>query len=176
LVNIVYYFNHLYDILLIILFNIIDVIAYFLPTYTSIYWYQTNDKNIQLISFTCLFLNLKYLLFFRVFEFFGIFFVIIFAVGEQLLALLWIVFIITICFAHAFYILLSPEDNFSFKEPTNNNDSNNPWNLTPSYHQVFENGTINPNPFIIQQPDGNTNMFVNFNSALFAMYKFLTGI
>jgi hypothetical protein len=29
---------------------------------------------------------------------------------------------------------------------------------------------------MIQQPDENTNMFVNFKSALFAMYKFLTGI
>ncbi|GBB94780.1 hypothetical protein RclHR1_02410026 [Rhizophagus clarus] len=130
--------------------NMIDIIAFLLPVYTSIYWLQTNIKNIQLISFTCLFLNLKYILLFRMFESF---------VG----------------YAHAFYILLSPEDDFSFKEPTNNNDPNNPWNLAPAYLQVFENGTIDPNPFIIQQPDGNTNMFVDLPTALFAMYKFLTG-
>jgi hypothetical protein len=132
--------------LLIILFNIIDLTVYLLPTCTSIYWIQTNIKNIQLISFTCLFLNVKCVLFLRVFEFFGIFFVIMIVVAKQLLALVIIMFIVTVAFAQAFYILLSPEDNFSLKEPTNNNDPNNPWKLTPAYHQVFENGTIDPNP------------------------------
>ncbi|GES77116.1 hypothetical protein GLOIN_2v1874127 [Rhizophagus clarus] len=68
------------------------------------------------------------------------------------------------------------ESNFSFDEfNTNNNDPNNPWNIAPAYHQVFENGTVDPNPFIIQQPDENTNMFVDFGTSIFAMYKFLTG-
>ncbi|PKC72008.1 hypothetical protein RhiirA1_438512 [Rhizophagus irregularis] len=50
------------------------------------------------------------------------------------------------------------------------------WNIfVPTYIQVFENGTNNSNPILIQQPDGNTNMFVNFKTALFAMYLFLTG-
>ncbi|POG58162.1 hypothetical protein GLOIN_2v1733240, partial [Rhizophagus irregularis DAOM 181602=DAOM 197198] len=29
--------------------------------------------------------------------------------------------------------------------------------------------------FFIQKPDENTNMFINFGTALLAMYKFLTG-
>ncbi|GBB91255.1 hypothetical protein RclHR1_18400004 [Rhizophagus clarus] len=41
-------------------------------------------------------------------------------------------------------------------------------------HQVFENGTFDLNPYMVQQPDGNTNIFVNFRTALFAMYLFLT--
>ncbi|PKC66568.1 hypothetical protein RhiirA1_394398 [Rhizophagus irregularis] len=51
---------------------------------------------------------------------------------------------------------------------------NNPWNIASTYKQIFENGTINPNPYI-EQPDGNTNMFVNFKTAIFAMYLFLAG-
>ncbi|GBB97694.1 hypothetical protein RclHR1_03040011 [Rhizophagus clarus] len=107
-------------------------------------------------------------------ESFGIFFAIILIVWQQMIGLLMIMFIITIGFAHAFYILLSPED-FSFNEPTNNNDPNNPWNLIPTYNHVFENGTIDHNPFMVQPPDENTNMFVNFSSSIFATYKFLTG-
>ncbi|GET00465.1 hypothetical protein GLOIN_2v1874127 [Rhizophagus clarus] len=64
---------------------------------------------------------------------------------------------------------------FSFDQHTNNDDPNNPWNLVTTYYQVFENGTVNPNPYIIQPPNGNTNMFVDFRTAIFAMYKFLTG-
>ncbi|PKC58465.1 hypothetical protein RhiirA1_470916 [Rhizophagus irregularis] len=67
------------------------------------------------------------------------------------------------------------KSDFSFKDPTNNNDTNNPWNLATAYHRVFENGTIDPNAYLIQQPDGNTNMFINFKTALLAMYLFLTG-
>ena len=85
-------------------------------------------------------------------------------------------FIIIISFAHAFFILLSPGPDFTFEKRTNNNDPNNPWNIAPAYNQIFENGTVSPNPFIIQPPNGNTNMFVDFRTSLFAMYKFLTGM
>ena len=77
-------------------------------------------------------------------------------------------------FAHAFYILLSPKPDFSFDNPTNTDDPNNPWNLVPTY-KILENGNINSNSYIIQQPDENTNMFANYKTALFAMYLFLTG-
>jgi hypothetical protein len=76
-----------------------------------------------------------------------------------------------ISFAHAFYILLSPtETDFSFKD----NDPNNPWNIVPTYKEVL-NGTIDPNSYIIQQPDDNTNLFTDYRTALVAMYLFLTG-
>jgi hypothetical protein len=156
--------------------TLIDLIAFFLPTCTSIYWLQTNNRNIELLSFTCLFLDIKFLLFFRVFESFGIYFAIIISVGKQIISFLVVLLIIIISFAHAFYILLSPEPNTSLKEFLNNTDPNNPWNIVPSYIQVFENGTNNSNPLLIQQPDGNTNMFINFRTALFAMYLFLTGM
>ncbi|PKY39136.1 hypothetical protein RhiirA4_452289 [Rhizophagus irregularis] len=158
--------------------NIFDLIAFTLPIYTSIYWLQTNDKNniTQLLSFSCLFLDIKFLLFFRVFESFGIYFAIIISVGKKVSSFLVVLFIIIISFAHTFFILLSPTNpNFSFKEYTNNSDQNNPWNIVPTYHQVFKNGTMDLDSSIIQQPDENTNMFMNFGTSLFAMYLFLTG-
>ncbi|PKY52010.1 hypothetical protein RhiirA4_546901 [Rhizophagus irregularis] len=138
--------------------NIFDIIAYLLPIITSIKWLQTNDLNdhiIQLFSFSCLFLDIKFLLFFRAFESFVVLFIII------------------ISFAHAFYILLSPRSDYSFDQFTNNNDPNNPWNIAPTYSQVFNNGTMDS--FFIQKPDENTNMFIDFRTALLAMYNFLTG-
>ncbi|GBB88609.1 hypothetical protein RclHR1_15180002 [Rhizophagus clarus] len=115
--------------------------------------------------------------FWKIFEFesFGIYFAIIISVGKQIISFFVVLLIIIISFAHAFYISLLPRSNFSFEKRTINNDPNNPWNIVPSYNQVFENRTIDPNPFIIQPPNRNTNMFVDFRTALFAMYKFLTG-
>src|SRR5438067_5990697 len=118
------------------LFNFIDIVAYLLSTYTSIYWLQTNDKNdqiVQLLSFSCLFLDLKFLLFFRVSQSFGKYFAIIVNVGKKIFSFLAILLIIIISFAHAFYILLSPKSEYSFKEPKFNNDANNPWSMTPTY-------------------------------------------
>ena len=146
-----------------------------LPIFASIYWLQTNDRNVRLLSFSCLFLDIKFLLFFRAFESFGIYFAIIISVGKKIISFIVVLLIIIISFAHAFYILLSPETDFSLEKHTDNSDPNNPWNIVPTYIQVFENGTTNSNSFMIQQPDGNTNMFINFRTALFAMYLFLTG-
>ena len=113
-----------------------------LPIYTSIYWLQTSDKNsnylIQLLSFSCLFLDIKFLLFFRAFEYFGVYFAIIISVGKQIISFLVILFIILISFAHTFYILLLPRSEFSFEKRTNNNDLNNPWNIAPTYNYIFE--------------------------------------
>jgi hypothetical protein len=161
------------------LFNIIDIIAYLLPICTSIIWFQTNDRNdhiIQLLSFSCLFLDIKFLLFFRAFESFGVYFAIIISVGKQIFTFLLVLFIIIISFAHAFYILLLPKSDVSFNERTIDDDPNNPWNIVSTYNQVLENGNIDSKPFIIQLPNENTNMFIDFKTSLFAMYKFLTGI
>ncbi|PKY36647.1 hypothetical protein RhiirB3_533594, partial [Rhizophagus irregularis] len=143
--------------------NIFDIIAYVLSIYTSIYWLQTNDKNnnylIQLFSFSCLFLDIKFLLFFRAFELFGVYFAIIIDVAKKIFSFLLVLFIIIISFAHAFYILLSPRSEFSLDQfNTNNNDPNNPWNLATSYSQIIDNdGNVGSNPFMFQIPDKNTN-------------------
>jgi hypothetical protein len=152
-----------------------------LPIYTSIYWLQTIDKNsnylIQLLSFSCLFLDIKFLLFFRAFEYFGVYFAIIISVGKKIFSFLVVLFIIIISFAHAFYILLSPRSEISLEKYTDNNDPNNPWNLAPSYNQIIDsNEAKSSNPFMVQIPDDNTNMFMDIGTSIFAMYLFLAGI
>jgi hypothetical protein len=87
-----------------------------------------------------------------------------------------VLLIIIISFALAFYILLSPQTDFSFEKRTNNNDSNNPWNLASTYNKVLNDGSIDSDPFIIQLPDENTNLFMNFGTSIFAMYLFLAGM
>jgi hypothetical protein len=166
---------------LCIILTFIDIIAYVLPIYTSIYWLQTSDKNsnylIQLLSFSCLFLDIKFLLFFRAFEYFGVYFAIIISVGKKIFSFLVVLFIIIISFAHAFYILLSPRSEFSLEKYTDNNDPNNPWNLAPSYNQIIDsNEAKSSNPFVVQIPDNNTNMFTDIGTSIFAMYLFLAGI
>jgi len=151
--------------------------AYLIPTYTSIYWLYINDKNdkiIFLLSISCLLLDFKFLLFFKAFELFGVYFVIIVSVAKRIASFLVILFIILLSFAHAFLILLRLRQNYSLDEPTNNDDPNNPWDLTDKFYQI-ENGTIT-NPSFVQQPDMNTNMFTDYGTSLFAMYLYLTGI
>ncbi|PKY56495.1 hypothetical protein RhiirA4_476826 [Rhizophagus irregularis] len=158
--------------------NIFDVIAYVLPIYTSIYWLQIggiNDEIIPLLTFSCLFLDIKFLLFFRAIGYFGVYFAIIISVAKEIISFLLLIFIIVISFTHAFFILLSPRSDFSLDNRSINNDPNNPWNLASTYNQIFDNGTIGSNPYLIQPPSESTNMFIDIRTSLFATYLFLTG-
>ncbi len=47
--------------------------------------------------------------------------------------------------------------------------------MASTYNQILEDGSISPNPFIIQVPDKNTNMFTDYKTALLAMYLALIG-
>ncbi|PKY22953.1 hypothetical protein RhiirB3_386826 [Rhizophagus irregularis] len=79
-------------------------------------------------------------------------------------------------FAHAFFILLEPKlDEFSENNSGDLNDPNNPWVLTTKYHQISENGKINPNAVLVQEPDEYTNLFSNYANSLLAVYLFLVG-
>ena len=101
-----------------------------LPIYTSIYWLQINDRNdviVNLLSYSCLFLDLKLLLFFRVFKSYGRYFAIIISVAKRVyIFLIVFITIIMMSFAHAFHILLSPKSPYSLTEYTENDDPNNP--------------------------------------------------
>ena len=153
----------------------LDLGAYLLSTYTSICWLCNNEDDPFLFSISCLLLDFKFLLFFRAFEVFGVYFVIIISVARSIFSFLFILFIIFISFAHAFFILLKPKHDYSLNEPTNNDDTNNPWSLTNSYYPI-ENGEISSNPIFVQKPDKNTNMFIDYGTALFSTYLYLTGI
>ena len=128
-----------------------------------------------MISISCLLLGFKFLLFLRAFEYFGVYFVIIISVAQSIASFLVVLFFMLLSFAHAFFVLLRPKLNYSLSKPTSNDDPNNPWGLTDSYYQV-ENGKISPNPSLIQKPGMNTNMFIDFRTALFSTYLYLTDI
>ena len=155
--------------------------AYLTPTCASIYWLYTNgtnnnsDENYFLLAMSCLLLDFKFLLFFRAFELFGVYFVIMIGVAKKIVSFLVILFIILLSFAHAFLILLRPRSIFNADDPQtrNEDDSNNPWSLTDKYYYLND---TTKEPFAIQQPDKNTNMFTDASTALFAMYLYLTGI
>ncbi|GBC42537.2 hypothetical protein GLOIN_2v1844106 [Rhizophagus irregularis DAOM 181602=DAOM 197198] len=53
--------------------------------------------------------------------------------------------------------------NFSFDNRVINNDPNNPWNIVPTYGKVLDDGTIDSNPYIIQLPNENTNIYYYAN-------------
>ncbi|PKC61662.1 hypothetical protein RhiirA1_466208 [Rhizophagus irregularis] len=154
--------------------NIFGFGTYLAPTIISFCLYNGKDVEIFWISFSCLLLDLRFLLFFRVFELFGIYFAIIIGVAKRISSFLIILFIIIISFAHTFFILLRPRQEYSLEQPTINDDPNNPWNLNTTYNQI-ENGTTAQSASFVQTPDENTNMFTNYKTALFAMYLFLTG-
>src|SRR5256885_15185020 len=127
--------------------------AYLLPIFTSIYWLNMDNINdrsdhiIKLLSFSCLFLDIKFLLFLRAFEYFGVYFAIIISVGKQIISFLVILFIIIISFAHTFYILLSPKSGYS---DHNDNDPNNPQALVSKY-KLYNNNNISTG-YVIQEP------------------------
>src|SRR4051794_14305938 len=119
------------------LFNIIDITAYVLPIITSIRWIKDiNDDHGEgepnLIAFSCLFLDIKFLLFLRGLEYFGVYFAIIISVAKSVVAFLMLLLIIIIGFAHGFFVLLSPTTNVSFSTPPPGDindlqDKFNPW-------------------------------------------------
>ncbi len=148
--------------------------AYLVPIGASIHRLYTHDDNLFLLSFSCLLLDFKFLMFFRAFKSFGVYFVIILGVAKKIASFIFVLFIILVSFAHALLILLRPRSKFDFDNPISQNDAdeNNPWSLADKYY-LNENTTT---PFVIQQPDKNTNMFTDASTAIFAMYLYLIGI
>ncbi|PKC16704.1 hypothetical protein RhiirA5_406700 [Rhizophagus irregularis] len=144
-------------------------------TIASIYWIKYDDMIPDwALSITCILLDLKFLLFFRIFEYFGIYFAIIFGVAKRVFSFLLVLAIIIASFAHGFFLLLHPRNLLDSLNEQNQNDSNNPWTLSNTYNQVDENGNI-LNETLIQVPSENTNLFYSYPTSLLATYLFLTG-
>jgi len=123
-----------------------------------------------------LLLDLKFILFLRVFEQFGAYFTIILGVAKKVFSFLVILFAIIISFSHAFYTLLKPSQISTVDNPTINGDPNNPWNLVNKYYTYFRNNnSYSLDSYTVQKPDGSTNMFTFFSSSLLAIYNFLAG-
>ncbi|CAJ0906828.1 9939_t:CDS:2 [Entrophospora sp. SA101] len=159
------------------IWNFFDVGAYSLPIITSIIWLINEEPPPnQLISLSNLLLDLKFMLFLRVFKYFGAYFTIILGVAKNVFSFLVILFIIILSFSHAFYIILRPSQYFTIDEPTVNDDPNNPWNLVDKYFTYFtNNNSYNQDSYALQPPDNKTNMFALFSTSMLAMYNFLAG-
>ena len=113
-----------------------------LPIITSIYWLTSqNPPPLWFISLSNLILDLKFMLFLRVFKYFGTYFAVILGVAKKVISFLVILCIIILSFSHAFYILLRPNQSFTVDTPTFNNDPNNPWNLATKFYTIFNNNT-----------------------------------
>ncbi|CAG8566027.1 13981_t:CDS:2 [Funneliformis caledonium] len=94
--------------------------------------------------------------------------------GKYYFAMIWMGFNVLFgCFTAGAILsedYIETRDNY-----TKNEDQNNPWNIASSYNQILEDGSISTNPFIIQKPNENTNMFADFRTALFAIFLTLSG-
>ena len=149
--------------------------TYSLPIITSVYWIIDGSPSIWIMAVSNLLLNFKFLLFFRAFQSFEKYFIIITNVIKIVYPFGIFLFVIILGFAHAFFILLKSMNNSSLDHPVFNDDDNNPWNLVTKYNPVNSDGTINPNPILIQSPSSNTNMFNWFPTSLLAVYLLLIG-
>jgi hypothetical protein len=105
-------------------------------------------------------LSFKFLLFFRVFESYGIYFAIIIGVAKKVFPFVVLLFFIVLGYALAFFIVL---------RSTSINDA------ATKYDFVNPDGTISNATTIIQEPDSNTNLFNWFPTSLLAVYNLLTG-
>src|SRR5256885_13802200 len=84
---------------------IIDIGAFSLPIITSISW-LISGPSLQIAAVSILLLNIKFLMYFRVFQSYGTYFAIIIGVAEDVFPFLVILFFIITGFGFAFFILL----------------------------------------------------------------------
>ncbi|GBC09542.1 hypothetical protein RclHR1_08970002 [Rhizophagus clarus] len=156
------------------IWNLFDLSAYIPATIASIYYVKHNNVPEWILSVSCLLLDIRFLLFFRIIELFGIYSAIIFGVARRVFSFLVVLAIIILSFAHAFFLLLHPQDFLNSLNAQDSNDPNNPWTLSNTYNQTDENGNI-LNETLIQVPSENTNLFYSYSTSLLATYLFLTG-
>ena len=84
--------------------------AYLLPIIASAYWFIDKNPSLEFTSFSILLISFKFLLFFRVFQFYGVYFAIMIGVARKVFPFLIIVLFFTVFgFACAFFILLNPD-------------------------------------------------------------------
>ncbi|CAI2186409.1 6855_t:CDS:2 [Funneliformis geosporum] len=154
------------------LWNLFDLAAYIFPVYTAIFWLYREKPQLPLISISNLFLHFKFITFLRALDYFGSNFTIIVGVARRIFSFLLILFLILIGFAHAFYIILTPNEIYDMNRPVMNDDPNNPWNLVDKYQSVSPDGS---EIVYSKLPDSNVNQFATYKTSLLAMYLFLTG-
>ncbi|CAJ0907888.1 10040_t:CDS:10 [Entrophospora sp. SA101] len=136
--------------------------------------YYDTPPAIWMISLTNLLLDLRFMLLFRAFRSFGVYYAIIIGVAQCVFSFLLILFLIVLSFSHALHILLRPTEQYDLDAPTINDDPNNPWNLVDNY-TIFTDNIYNTTTYFVKKPDDSVNMFAYFPTSMLAMYNFLTG-
>ncbi|RHZ51255.1 hypothetical protein Glove_481g10 [Diversispora epigaea] len=154
--------------------NFFDVAAFVLPMISSIFWLQDQEMPVGIVTLSILVMEVKFLLFFRAIRFFGVYFAIILGAGARVFSFLLILGIIVIAFAHALHLLLRPLEQISLTTPTYNDDPNNPWNMVDTMYST-SNGTISDSAVLTTLPGYDTNMFINVDTSLLAVYLMLNG-
>ncbi|KAF0527752.1 transient receptor potential cation channel subfamily a member 1-like [Gigaspora margarita] len=97
--------------------NYIDLLAIISTILTSIYWLMNGSVSIWAITFSTLFLELKFILFFRFMPFFGSYLAMTMNTIDKVFSFLIIFGLIIFAFAHALYLLLQSTSEIS--KPSN---------------------------------------------------------
>ncbi|GBC51227.2 hypothetical protein GLOIN_2v1781616 [Rhizophagus irregularis DAOM 181602=DAOM 197198] len=157
--------------------NFFDLCAYIFPIVTSILWLKNGSTRVWISAVSNLFLDVKFLLFFRAIEYFGVYFAIILNVAKSVFSFLLILWFVILAYTHAFFTLLQPVNKFNPSTPNfDDNDKNSPWSLTNTYNSLSSDGkTVSTNPTLIQIPTDNTNLYEYFDTSFLAVYKLMTG-
>ncbi|KAF0427529.1 nudt9 protein [Gigaspora margarita] len=128
--------------------NWFDLAAILVPTITSFIWLHYKTPSVWIITIATFLLEIKFLLFFRVLDYFGKYFAIMIGVAQKVFSFLVVLGIIVLAFAHSLHLLLRPTSEYSYNQPSFTNDANNPWNLVPTYKFISSNDTIKESTFL----------------------------
>ncbi|KAF0559045.1 transient receptor potential cation channel subfamily a member 1-like [Gigaspora margarita] len=145
--------------------NWFDLAAILVPTITSIVWLYDETPSIWIISIATFLLEIKFLLFFRVLEYFGAYFAIIIGVAQKIFSYLIILGIIILAFAHSLHLLLRPTTEYSYNQPSYTDDPNNPWNLVPTNEFISSNSTTKGSS-LVETPDDKYQFVFSDTSAV----------
>ncbi|KAF0452877.1 transient receptor potential cation channel subfamily a member 1-like [Gigaspora margarita] len=99
--------------------NILDLAAIISTTATSIYWLKNGSTPTWAITFSALFLEIKFILFFRPNKFFGIYLAIIMKTVDKVISFLIIFGLFILVFAHTLHLLIGSESELSQDLNTN---------------------------------------------------------
>ncbi|RIB12777.1 hypothetical protein C2G38_2041547 [Gigaspora rosea] len=155
--------------------NWFDLAAILVPTVTSLIWLHVKTPATWIITIAAFLLEFKFLLFFRTLSYFGAYFAIMIGVAQKVFSFLIILGVMIIAFAHSLHLLLRPTSKYTYDQPSFTDDSNNPWNLVPTYQFISSNGTVGKST-LIETPDDSTNLFTMLSTSILAVYFMLTVI
>ncbi|KAF0412822.1 transient receptor potential cation channel subfamily a member 1-like [Gigaspora margarita] len=94
-------------------YYLLDLIAILFTTLTSIEWLKSGVADIQSITFSILFLEIKFIIFFRATKFLGIYLAMIMKTVDKVISFLIIFGLFTFALAHSLHLLIGSESEIS---------------------------------------------------------------